>query len=124
MVYFASIGKVYALASVTQLVGTLSCNRKVVGSIPGLGVYGRQPMDVSLSLSLPLPLSLKAMKKHPLVRIKKERKIYSDYASAMFFYVFSIIAPCLEWSSHFEGNLNWKFSFIVFKVCWTSLDTC
>ena len=61
-----------------QLVGALSLNQKVAGSIPSqgtclgaglipsLGTYGRQPIDVCLShqcFSLSLPLFLEAMKK-------------------------------------------------------------
>ena len=42
--------------------GSRSCTW-VAGWIPGPGVYGRQPIDVSLSLPPSLPLSLKAMKK-------------------------------------------------------------
>ena len=80
-----------ALASVAQLVGELSRNRQVVGSIshqgtylgyrfipctiPSPGTYGRQLVIASLShqcFSLSFPLSLsKQWKKGPQVRIKK-----------------------------------------------------
>lgn len=39
---------------------------RVVGSIPVLGVHGRQPIDASL----PRPLSQNAVKNHPRARIK------------------------------------------------------
>ena len=66
------------------MVGALSQNRKVVGSVPSQGTYldfgfdprsslstdRRQKMDASL----PPLLSLKAMKKCPWMRIKKKTK--------------------------------------------------
>ena len=58
------------LGWVAQLVGVSSCTLKVVGSIPGWGMCGRQQIDV-FSLSLPSSLS-KAVKKGPQVRIKSK----------------------------------------------------
>ena len=42
------------------------------GSLPHLGMYGRQPTDVSLPLSL--PLSLKAIKKCPQMKKKQNKQ--------------------------------------------------
>lgn len=75
-----SLAKIYVvtLASVAQLIGTLSHTLQGVGSIPSqgsgcsfdprLGVYRRQPIDVSLSYQcvfffLSLPLSSPSLSK-------------------------------------------------------------
>ena len=52
-----------SLAGWLSWLGHLPVHQKVTGSIPGQGMFGRQPMDASLSqkcfsLSLPLPSSL------------------------------------------------------------------
>ena len=63
--------------------GSVVCNivpvhRKVVGSIPGQGIYGRQPVDVCLT-----PMSLSPPSSHsqintmyPQVRIKIKTKVF------------------------------------------------
>ena len=63
-----------AVAGVAQLLVVSSCGRKGVGSIPVPGIYGRQPVDVSLSFPLSLPLPLGAMKKCPQVRVKERER--------------------------------------------------
>ena len=77
LITYSKDGRI-VLASVAQLVGALSRNRKVAGSIPVQmchSAHGREPTDDSLSrviISLPpfLPLQ-KAMKKMSSVRIIK-----------------------------------------------------
>ena len=78
-----------ALASVARLVGPLSCNRKIAGSVPGqgtyqgyrasissLGTYGKQPVDASLSLRCSsLSLKMKKMSSGEDENLKSKNKI-------------------------------------------------
>ena len=52
-----------ALAGVAQLVGVSSHNQKVVGLIPSLRAYGRQPIIASRLSTLSISLKAKKKKK-------------------------------------------------------------